>query len=590
MYPLLKNHTKDITDVAMGRKKADLVIKNVKLINTYTTEIQEGINIAITNGLIAYVGGEDHIVGTREIDGTGYYASAGLMDGHMHIESSMLTVEEYAKAVIPLGTTSVFYDPHEIANVLGTDAINLMIERSKNTPLKCFLTTPSCVPPLDGFETNGGILTAGQINSFYSDPHTAGLGEMMNIYGVINNDEETHKKLIATLENNKVITGHYTIPENDHKLDAYIGTGIRNCHESVTPQSILAKVRKGMYGQIRQGSAWQDLKTIITAVTENNLNTRYINLVSDDTHPNTLLKDGHMNYIVNMAMDQGIDPIKAIEMVTLNVASCFQMEHIFGMIAPSKVADIILFKDIRKIKPDYVIINGELVYDKKLLFEDKDIPYPEFCTNTMNITKDFTVDDFKIPCEHKKARVNVIEIIENLAINKRKIIEMESINGELLADTNKDIAKLFVIDRHSGTNEYAKGFIKGFGLKTGAIVTTVGHDAHNITVVGMNDEDIAIAVNRVKEINGGMVAVKNGEIIAEIKLALAGLMSLNDINTVEEELTKMEKAWETLGSTIHSPFMTLALTPLAVIPELRLTNKGLVDVIKYEFINLIETF
>lgn len=588
MYPLLKNHTKDITDVAMGRKKADLVIKNVKLVNTYTSEIQNSINIAITKGLIAYVGEENHILGEKEIDGTGYYASAGLMDGHMHIESSMLTPEEYAKAVIPQGTTSVFYDPHEIANVLGTDAINLMIERSKNTPLKCFLTTPSCVPPLDGFETNGGILSAGQINAFYSDEHVAGLGEMMNIFGVINNDEETHKKLVATLENGKVITGHYTIPEIDYKLDAYIGTGIRNCHESVTAESLLAKVRKGMYGQIRQGSAWQDLKTVIKAVTENDINTRYINLVSDDTHPNTLLKNGHMNYIANMAMDEGIDPIKAIEMVTLNVAACFQMEHIFGMIAPSKVADIILFKDIRSIKPDYVIINGELVFHNGLLFEEEQISYPEYCINTINITKTFKAEDFQIFTDKNRPRVNVIEIIENLAINKRKVLEMETINGQLLANPKEDIAKIFVIDRHSGTNEFAHGFIKGFGINKGAIVTTVGHDAHNITVVGMNDNDIAIAVNKIKELGGGMIAVLDGEIIGEIPLALAGLMSLNNINKVEEQLTQMEEAWKILGSTIHSPFMTLALTPLAVIPEIRLTNKGLVDVLKYEFIDLIE--
>ncbi|MFV0439799.1 MAG: adenine deaminase [Lachnospirales bacterium] len=588
MYPKLENYTKEITDVAMGRKKADLIIKNVKLINTCTSEIQHNINIAIINGLICYVGEENHIIGLQEIDGTDYYASPGFMDGHMHIESSMLTPEEYANTVIPHGTTSVFYDPHEIANVLGKSAIELMIERSKNIHLKCFLTTPSCVPALDGFETNGKTLTANEINSFYKTPYAVGLGEMMNIYGVINNDEETHKKLSGTLNKNKIITGHYTISENDHRLDAYIGTGIRSCHESITPESILAKIRKGMYGQIRQGSAWQDLKTVIPAITENNISTRYINLVSDDTHPNTLIKNGHMNYIVNMAMDEGVDPISAIEMVTLNVANCFNMEHIFGSITPSKVADIILFKDIRNIKPEYVIINGEIVYNGKLLYEQKNIPYPDFCKETMNITKKFTDEDFKILCYTAKANVNIIEIIENSAVNKRKIIEMKPIDNHLIADCKNDIAKIFVIDRHSGTNEMSYGFIKGFSLKEGSIVTTVGHDAHNITVIGMNDRDIAIAVNKVVELGGGMVAVKDGDIIASVPLKLAGLMSFDDVYTVEKQLTQMENAWVQLGSNIHSPFMTLALTPLAVIPEVRLTNKGLVDVINYKFIDLIE--
>ncbi len=583
--------TKDLVDVAMGRKPAELVITNITLVNTNTRELIKNMDIAITKGRIALVGDGKHTIGdtTQVIDGCGYYASPGFMDGHIHVESSMMTLREYAKLVVPLGTTAIFHDPHEIGNVLGTSGIDLMIQDGKQVPLRCFATMPSCVPAVEEFEIPAKIISPDEIKSYLNKDSICGLGEMMNIPGVLSSDENIHKELADTLKAGKIITGHYTMPSLDRELNAYISGGARCCHESVGKEEALEKMRHGMYVQMREGSAWQDLTALAPCITNNDIDSRFATLVSDDTHPNTLREKGHIDHIIRLAIKCGINPIEAIQMATINTANCFEMAKDFGSISPGKLADIVLFDNLEDIKTDYVIINGELVAkDGKLLKPIPEGKYPDYALNTVKLTHKFTADDFaiKAPDDREFFDVNVIEIIEVKAPNKHKVCKMKNSNGKVEVDFDQDIVKVAAIERHHGQGEKTVGFVKGFGLKKGAIASTVSHDAHNIIVVGASEEDMSIAVNELLKVGGGIVAVEDGATIGKLPLQLAGLMSTSPSEVIDAQVTVIEEAWEKLGSNIQSPFMTMALLSLAVIPEIRITNKGLVDTLEYRFIPL----
>lgn len=585
--------TKILADTAMGRKKADLVIKNVNIINTNTREIVFNQDIGIKCGRICLVGDASALIGdeTTIIDGTSMYASPGFMDGHIHVESSMMSITEYAKAVIPLGTTAIFHDPHEIANVLGTKGVDIMIEEGKDLPLRTFATMPSCVPAVSHFELEASIITSDETCEYLKKEEIIGLGEMMNMPAVLASDDDVHKKLHGSLIVDKAITGHYTIPELNNGLNAYIASGICCCHESVTKEEALAKLRLGMYVQMREGSAWRDVAELVPLLVETKIDTRFATLVSDDTHPNTLLKNGHIDYIIRLCIELGLDPITAIQMATINTANCFKIADDFGSIAPGKYADIVLFENLDDIRAKVVLIDGKVVAENgKMVVDIKRPTYPDFALNTINITKTFTAEDFviKAPIKDGDIKTHVVEIIEVKAPNKHIVTNMKVEDFIVSPDLDRDIVKACIVERHHNTNMVSKGFVKGFRLKTGAIASTVSHDAHNITLIGTNDKDIAIAVNTIKEIGGGIVVVKDEKVIAVAKLPLAGLMSTSTMLEIADEIESVENGFIELGCTIKSPFMTMALLSLAVIPELRLTNKGLVDTLKYEFVDLFE--
>lgn len=589
--------TKTLAKTAMGVDKADLVIKNTSLINTNTAEIVKNVDIAIKGERICLVGDATKLIDdkTNIIDGTNMYASPGFMDGHIHVESSMMNLVEYAKTVIPLGTTAIMHDPHEIANVLGLNGIDIMIEDGKRVPLRTFSTMPSCVPAVDEFEEHGANISADETIAYLNNDDIIGLGEMMDIIGVVNSNDDIHKKLNGTYIKNKVATGHFTLPDHNNLLNAYVATGINCCHESVFKDDALAKMRLGMYVQMREGSAWRDLEELIPLLVETNIDTRFACLVSDDTHPNTLLKHGHMDYIIRKSIRLGLSPVKAIQMATINTANCFKISDDFGAISPKKYADIVLFENLEDIRAKIVIINGAIVAkDGKLLEDIVSKPYPDFALNTMNINKVFSPIDFLIKSDVENGDVltNVIEIIEEKAPNKHIKVKMKSENFLVSASAKDDIVKVFSIDRHNKADinniSIGHGFVKGFSIKHGAIASTVAHDCHNITVIGASDEDMAIAVNHLIKIGGGIVAVLDGDILSTVNLPLAGLMSLKPINEIANEIEQLEKSFISLGCNVKSPFMTMALLSLAVIPELRVTNKGLVDTLKYEFINLFE--
>lgn len=578
--------------VAQGRQPADLVIKGAKLVNVCTAEIQEDVDIAIAEGRIAYIGSADHCIGeeTEVIDAQGSYVSPAFLDGHIHVESSMMGAGEYARAVIPHGTAGIYWDPHEICNVLGLEGVKVMMEDASRTPLKAMVTTPSCVPAVPGFEDTGSFVGPAEIAESMTWDGVVGLGEMMNFVGVVNGTDHAHGELAETLKADKVITGHYSIPETDRGLNAYIASGVRCCHESTRAEDALAKIRLGQYAQLRYGSAWHDLPVLAKAITERKVDTRFVNLISDDTHPHTLVRDGHLDHVLRAAVECGIDVIQAIQMLTINVATCFRMDNELGSVTPGKCADIIFLDGLDTLNVTRTIIDGTVVaQDGKPLFDYEPFKFPEWVTHSVHLGRQITPESFAVPAPDgakDSVKVRTIEIIPSKVGTFETHVDLPVVDGKLESDLSQDVLKTFVFERHHETGTFGVGFTKGFGIKCGAMASTVAHDAHNLLVVGTNDEDMALAANTLAECGGGMVVVAKGKILGLVELPIAGLM--NDLNAQEmsEKVHVLEDAWEKIGCTMPSPFMTMALIPLACLPELRLTNRGLVDCTTFQFVDL----
>ena len=581
--------TMKLAKVAAGAEKADLVIQNARLINVCTHEIMENISVAIAEGRICLVGNADHCVGpnTRVIDAENKYLAPAFMDGHIHIESSMLSVGEYAKAAVAHGTSGVFIDPHEICNVLGLEGVGYMMEDAKRTPLKTMLTTPSCVPAVGGFEDTGAKMDPEDVAQTMDYDCCVGLGEMMNFPGILGSNPHTHGIEAETLKAGKIPTGHYSLPETGSGLNAYIASGIRCCHESTRADDALAKMRLGMYAMLREGSAWHDLHEVVKAITQNKVDSRYACLISDDTHPHPLIQHGHLDHIVRRAIEEGVDPVTAIQMVTINVAQCFQLDHEMGSIAPSKCADMVLIDDLNTCHVTDVFIDGEQVAkDGRMLVEFAPYTYPEKAVNSVHLDK-LTEADFQIPCDGDKVDVHAIEVIPAKVGTFDRIVRLPVCDGGISADPAQDVLKVAVFERHKRTGTVGKGFAKGFGIRRGALAQTVAHDAHNLLVVGSNDADMALAANTLIECGGGLVAVLDGKVLSVVELPIAGLMSDKSVEEMSASIEKLEQAWADMGSTLPSPFMTMALIPLACLPETRLTNRGLVDCRTFEFIDLV---
>ena len=581
--------TRTLADVAMGRKPADLVIRGAKLVNVCTRELLDGYDVAVACGRIAAIGDVSASIGegTTVIDATGKYLAPAFLDGHIHIESSMLTAREYARAVIPHGTAGIYYDPHEICNVLGLDGVRYMMEDAARTPLKAMMTTPSCVPAVPGFEDTGAKIDAADVAETMTWDGCVGLGEMMNFPGILASAEPTHDIVAATLAAGKTVTGHFSVPDTGAALNAYIAAGVRCCHESTTELSALEKMRRGMYAMLREGSAWHDLAEVAKAVTQHTVDSRYACLISDDTHPHTLIGEGHLDHIVRRAVEEGIDPVTAIQMVTINVAQCFGMDAELGSVAPSKCADMVLLTDLDTCRVDEVFIDGVLVArGGKMLVTTAPYTYPDAARNTVHLAP-ITEKDLRIPATGT-VKVHVLEVIPARVGSYDRLVQMTAEGGELKADGENDILKACVFERHHGTGTVGRGFVKGFGIRNGALAQTVAHDAHNLLVVGSNDADMVLAVNTLIECGGGLVAVRDGKVLGLVPLPIAGLM--NDISAEEMDarVSALEDAWKDLGCTLPSPFMTMALIPLACLPEIRLTNRGLVDCRTFRMMDLIE--
>ena len=578
-----------LSAVAGGAAYADLVIKNAKLVNVCTREIQENISVAIVCGRIALVGDAEHCIGpdTQVIDAQGQYLAPGFLDGHIHVESSMMGVGEYARSVVPHGTSGIYMDPHEIYNVLGMRGIKAMLEDAKRTPLKAMLTTPSCVPAVPGFEDTGSFVGPAEIEEIMKWDECVGLGEMMNFPGVLGSTDHAHGITGNTLKAGKIVTGHYSLPETGKGLNAYIAAGIRCCHESTREEDALAKMRLGMYAMLREGSAWHDLKEVSKAVKNHEVDSRFAVLISDDTHPHTLLAQGHLDHIVRRAVEEGIDAVTAIQMVTINCAQCFQMDHELGSITPGKCADMVLLNNLEDLQVTKVWIDGDLVAENGAMTKElAPYEYPEWATHSMHVGETITADTFKIPASAEEVTVRAIEVIPAHVGSIERFITLKAQNGYLESDPAQDTLKTVVFERHHETGTKGVGFVKGFGIECGAMASTVAHDAHNLLVIGTNDEDMALAANTLIECGGGMVAVQNGKVLGVVPLPIAGLMNDKPAEEMSEMVEALEAAWAQIGCSMPSPFMTMALIPLACLPELRLTNRGLVDCRTFQFVPL----
>lgn len=583
----------ELIATATGRVPADVVIRNGRLVNVVTREVQDDVDIAVRLGRVALVGDASKCIGENTIvmDATGFYLVPGFLDGHLHVESSMLTVSQFAKAVLPCGTTAVFMDPHEIANVLGMEGIRLMIEEGRNLPLKVYTTMPSCVPAAPGFEDTGAEITPDDIKEAMTWDEVVGLGEMMNFPGVLGGDEDVLRKIAETLKAGKVVTGHYAVPDLGPNLSAYASCGIESCHESTTWQESLAKLRLGMYAKLREGSGWRDIKATIKSYTERGVDPRRIVLVTDDVHPDTLLAMGHVNHVVRRAIEEGTPPIVAIQMATINAAECFGMSHDLGSITPGKFADILFIRDLADPRPERVMADGEIVAGEGRMLADVPLPaYPEFATGSVRLSRPLTNDDFRIKAGSpgRSVRIRAIQVMEGQAVTKHIGAELPCDgNGEIHASLEQDLAKVAVIERHKATGSMAVGLVKGFGLRSGAVASTVAHDSHNLLVVGMDEEDMAVAANALAKAGGGMAVVREGKVSSILPLPIAGLMSDEPVEKVQSGVEALAEAWKALGCDLMSPFMTMALISLPVIPELRITNRGLVDVTRFRLVPLV---
>lgn len=581
-----------LSAVAGGAKPAETVIKNAKLINVCTREIQDNIDVAIAEGRIALVGDASHCIGetTNVIDANGSYIAPGFLDGHIHVESSMLTAGEYAKAVVPHGTTGIYMDPHEICNVLGLDGVKCMLEDAGRTPLKAMLTTPSCVPAVPGFEDTGAFIGPEEVAETMTWDECVGLGEMMNFPGILGSTDHAHGITGATLQAGKIVTGHYSLLETGQGLNAYIASGVRCCHESTREEDALAKMRLGMYALLREGSAWHDLKEVSKAITNHEVDSRFACLISDDTHPHTLIENGHLDHIVKRAIEEGIDPVIAIQMVTINCAQCFQMDHDFGSITPGKCADIVFLSDLEKVTVSKVMIDGDVVAENNQMLEEfAPYTYPDWATHSIHLKEEITENSFKIKARDvsaKEALVHAIEVIPARVGSYDRHVKLPVVNGYVESDVTQDVLKTAVFERHHETGNVGYGFVKGFGINKGALASTVAHDAHNLLVLGTNDADMALAANTLVESGGGMVAVADGKVLGHVPLPIAGLMNDLSVQEMSKLVEGLENAWAEIGCNMPSPFMTMALIALACLPELRLTDKGLVDCTTFQFTDL----
>ena len=566
---------RDRIRVAHGEGKADLLIKNGRVVDVFSGQIEKK-EVAIYDGTI--VGFGDYRA-KKVIDVNGQFLCPGLIDGHVHIESSMVTIPEFARAVVPHGTTSVVIDPHEIANVLGVRGIRFMAESAKNVPLNVFIMIPSCVPATH-LETSGATLTSSDIKRLLREPWAIGLAEMMNFPGVIFRNPEVLKKI--EVARGKRIDGHAPLLTGK-ELYAYLTAGIRSDHECTTAFEAKEKLKNGMWIMVREGTAAKNLKDLLPLVTPEN--SRRFFLVSDDRHPKDLLEEGHVDSIVRKAISLGCDPILAIQMATINAAEYFRLDYL-GAIAPGFHADLIIFDQLSRFEVTKVFKDGILVSKDGRMVHSRTTVSGGRKLQSMGsvrigaIKKDFLV----LRSDNPLAKV--IQLIPGQIVTKKVMKKIALRDGLAYADLKQDILKIAVVERHHASGNIGVGFVQGFGLKKGAIGSSVAHDSHNLVVVGTNDEDMREVIRSLQNLGGGMVAVSEGKMLSFVPLPVAGLMANVSVRQVHEQMQCLLRSAKTLGCELPDPFMILSFLSLPVIPELKLTDKGLVDVNQFKIVSL----
>jgi adenine deaminase len=557
--------------VARGLKKADCVLKGGRVVNVFSGEIYTA-DVAIHQGLIAGLGNYD---GKRSIDVSSKFVLPGFIDSHVHLESSLLTPTEFAKAALPHGTTAVVADPHEIANVLGKKGVRYFLDATARLPLDFYFMLPSCVPATR-LETSGAKLAAADLIPFLKHKRVLGLAEMMNYPGVLSGEPDVLRKLQAF--GHTVIDGHAP-GLSGRDLAAYIGAGMSSDHECVSAEEAKEKVRLGMTVFIREGSAAKDLEALLPAITP--ANSRFFCFCTDDLQAKDLLQGG-IDAVVQKAVRLGLEPVIAVQMATINPALHFGLKRT-GAVLPGYAANIAVIDNLESFKVEKVFQNGKLVAVKGELTETVRRVSHAVVRNTVR-TRSLKLDDIRLKAKSDKARV--IELIPDQIETKQAILPVTTKHGYVSSDTGRDVLRLLVVERHKATGNIGFGLVKGFGLRSGALASTVAHDSHNIIVVGVDDRDILKASMEIKKMHGGLAVVNDGKVLASLPLPVAGLMSEKPAMAVAEKLAAVHEAAKQLGVTIEGPFSAMAFLALPVIPELKLTDKGLVDVIKFEIVDL----
>ena len=564
---------KELIAAAKGDNPVDCLFTNARIVNVFSNEIISG-HIAVSDGYIVGIGDYPAL---KTVDLKNRYVAPGFIDAHVHIESSMMSVAEFAKAVVCRGTTTVVADPHEIANVMGNQGLDYMLRASENLPVNIFFTLPSCVPAT-AMETAGAVLGPEIIRPFLSHDRILGLGEMMNFPGVIFRDDAVIQKIKDTLAHKKPVDGH--CPGLTGKdLNAYVAAGITSDHECTTVDEAMEKLRLGMHIMIREGTGAKNLKTLLPII--NDRTADRIMWCTDDRHPHDICEQGHIDFIVRTAVQNGIDPLTAIRIATVNPARYFGLNQL-GSIASGKKADMVVFSDLENLEAEEVYTSGRLAAAGGELIGVSAPIGSVSCASVMNVKAGSI--DFMILAE--KSNIRVIELVEKQIITRQTVHQAKIEDGCVVADTLTDILKIAVVERHKGTGNIGKAFVSGFGLNAGAIASSVAHDSHNIIVVGTCDEDMKTAVERIIEMNGGLTVVNGQKVLADIPLPIAGLMSTDPLKDVWSRIDTIINAARALGASSPDPFMSLSFLALPVIPELKLTDLGLFDVNQFKHVSL----
>ena len=592
-FPSWPDTAPELIAVAAGRASADMVIRGGIWVNVHSRETLPEHDIAIISGRIAYVGPDaSYCTGpdTKIIEARGRYMLPGLCDAHMHIESGMLTPAEFARAVIPHGTTSMFTDPHEIANVLGLPGVRMMHDEALMQPVNIFTQMPSCAPSAPGLETTGFEITPEDVAEAMTWPGIVGLGEMMNFPGVAAADPRMLAEIAATQRAGKTVGGHYASPDLGPGFAAYVAGGPADDHEGTCEADAIMRVRQGMRSMMRLGSAWHDVETQITAVTEKGLDPRNFILCTDDCHSGTLVNDGHMNRVVRHAIACGCEPLVALQMATINTATHFGLEREIGSVTPGRRADVILSSDLTTLPIELVIARGQVVaQDGACLVDCPHYNWPDAARHTVHLGHALDAGDFEIkaPKGANTARANVIGVVENQAPTKALRADLPVRDG--LVEGQDGICQIALVERHRATGGVVNGFVSGFGY-TGrmAMASTVAHDSHHMIVVGTDRAQMALAANRLAEVGGGVTVWRDGAELALVELPIAGLMSDSPAREVAAKADRMMQAMRDCGCTLNNAYMQHSLLALVVIPELRISDLGLVDVRKFEQIPLLE--
>jgi len=588
LIPSWPETTPLLIDVATGRRPAETVVRNGRWVNVHSGEIVAGTDVAIIAGRFAAVGPDlSYAIGpdTQVIDAAGRYLVPGLCDAHMHVESGMVTVTEFCRAVIPHGTTSMFVDPHEIANVLGIRGVRLMHDEAAAMPVSVYVQAPSCVPSAPGLETPGATISPEDVAEMLTWPNIIGLGEMMNFPGVAANDPKMLAEIAATQRAGKTVGGHYASPDLGKPFYGYVAGGPADDHEGTRVEDAIARVRLGMRAMLRLGSAWFDVAPQVKAITELGLDSRNFVLCTDDSHSGTLVNDGHMNRVVRHAIACGLKPITAIQMATLNTATHFGLERELGSITPGRRADLIITSDLVSLPIELVMAQGKVLAENGVLTAPLEpYAYPDFAKETVHL-QPLTAESFAIhaPTGKNAVTARVIGVIENQAPTRALERTVPVEDGLVVADRAGDVAQIALVERHLGTGAVVNALVSGFGYDVDcAVASTVAHDSHQMIVVGTNRDDMAVAANRLGEVGGGAIVVSKGEVLALVELPIAGLMSDERAEVVAQKAEQLVQAMRACGCTLNNAFMQHSLLALVVIPELRISDKGLIDVRTFE--------